>query len=77
MGEPDAHTGMYSVRATQRFEVIQINQIEQSVHVLPKFGKTLETPAVQVGLRGPEVFEHYKEFYLNLYIDEHNYNSIY
>jgi Plavaka transposase len=77
MGEPDAHTGMYSVRATQRFEVIQIDRIEQSVHVLPKFGKTLETPAVQVGLRGPEVFEHYKEFYLNPYIDEHNYNSIY
>lgn len=79
MGPIDPHSGMYSVRRTNRYEVIDVNRIECGVHLIPKYGNTLRASSldVPIGRFGPQVFEYFEEFFLNTWIDIYQYNNVF
>ena len=37
----DTNSGLYLVGRTTRFEIIDINAIERTVHLIPKFGSEI------------------------------------
>ena len=59
--------------------VVDVNRIKCGVHLIPNYGNTLcaSETEVPVGRFGPEVFQHFEEFFLNSWIDIYQYNSIY
>lgn len=79
VGPADATTGMYTVKRTNKFEVIEINRIECAVHLIPKFGNTFRASELKVSVTkwGPEVHQHFDEFWLNHWVDIHYYNMIF
>jgi hypothetical protein len=79
MGAVDPHSGMYIVRRTNRYEVIDVNIIECGVHLIPKYGNTLcaLSTDVPIGRFGPQVCEHFEEFFLNTWIDIYQYNNVF
>jgi Plavaka transposase len=79
MGPVDPRSGMYTVKCTNKFEVIDVNRIEYGVHLIPKFGNTLSASSkdVPIGPFGPQVFDHFEEFFLNTWIDIYQYNDVF
>jgi len=79
IGPVDPRSGMYTVMRTTRYEVIDVSRIKSGVHLIPKYGNTLRASETEVpiGRFGPEVFEHFEEFFLNSWIDIYHYNNIY
>jgi hypothetical protein len=69
---------MFTVRATNRFIVINVEQIERSVHLMPKYGATFSATAakVEMGKNGPDTFNHFKDYFVNSFITIHSYNYI-
>jgi hypothetical protein len=68
IGPVDPRSGMYTVKRTTRYEVIDVHQIECGVHLIPKYGNTLRASETEVPIAscfGPEVFEHFDEIFLN------------
>lgn len=64
---PVADLGMYQVscstrRNRQRVSIIPLSQIERSVHLLPKFGRTMDKT-----WSADNVLERCKTFFVNLY----------
>ena len=57
---------MYTVKRTTRYEVVDVNRIKCGVHLIPKYGNTLRASETEVpiGRFGPEVFQHFEEFFL-------------
>jgi hypothetical protein len=41
----DANSGLYLLGRTNKFEVIDINEIERAVHLIPKFGSEVGSAA--------------------------------
>jgi len=70
---------MYTVKRTNKFEVIEINRIEYAVHLIPKFGNTFRASELKVSVTkwGPEVHQQFDEFWLNHWVDIHYYNMIF
>jgi hypothetical protein len=69
----DQHTDMFKVRK-DKYAVIEIDAIERGVHLIPcysgfdtKMASEDSTPSLDV----------YEDFWVNNYIDEHMYNTIY
>src|SRR5205814_9593354 len=58
MGPVDPRSGMYTVKRTTRYEVIDVNRIKCGVHRIHKYGNTLRASETEVpiGRFGPEVF---------------------
>ena len=59
--------------------VVDVNRIKCGVHLIPNYGNTLHASETEVPIDrfGPEVFQHFEEFFLNSWIDIYQYNSIY
>jgi hypothetical protein len=51
------------------------NSAENPYALIPKYGNTLGASATEVPIRrfGPEVFQHFEEFFLNSWIDIYQY----
>ena len=70
MGPADHRLGMYTVKRTSRYDVIDVNRIKCGIHLIPKYGTTLcaSVTDVPIGRFGPEVFQHFEEFLINSWI---------
>ena len=79
MGPVDPRSGMYTVKRTVRYEVVDVSRIQCGVHLIPKFENTLRASETEVPIShfGPEVFQHFEDFFLNSWINLYQYNSIY
>ena len=70
----DKHTGMYRVRKTDNFEVVEIDTVERGAHLIPCFtGLATEMASSSC----PPSLDVYADFWLNNQIDNHMYNTIY
>ena len=70
----DGNCSMYKVKKTRTYEVVEIETIEQGVHLIPVYQGTqtaMATPDSELTL------DAYSEFWLNNHINLHQYNSIY
>jgi len=70
----DKYTGMYRVRKTDNFEVVEIDTVERGVHLIPCFTGLATEMASSSSLPTLDV---YTDFWLNNQIDNHMYNTIY
>ena len=71
MGSVDPRSGMYTVKRTSRYEVVDVNRIQCGVHLIPKFGNTLCASETEIPIDrfGPEIFQHFEEYFLNSWIN--------
>jgi len=103
MKGPDPNSGLYLLRRTKKMAVIDIEDIERGVHLIPKFGhqvgategvkRTVDVEQMRVGMEADvgnarwgdsavtvtswlNVIPHYEEFWLNIWIDNHLYKTI-
>ena len=103
MKGPDPSSGLYLLRRSKKFAVIDIKDIERGVHLIPKFGHQVgategikrsvdveqmrirtEAETAHAGIGGSavtvttwlDVMPHYEEFWLNIWIDNHLYKTI-
>lgn len=74
----DKYTSLFVLEATDKFVVIDVNQIERGVHLMPKYGSSFSATAAsrEIGKNG-DAFKYFKTFWLNSFIDIHMYNTIY
>ena len=102
VGTADPLTGMYLLRRTLRFDVIDVARIERGVHLIPKFGNELGSTAKvreardrdqgvldaeyryakANGAKGAkklkaDEYDYFDEWWLNIWIDNHMYNTIF
>jgi hypothetical protein len=72
--EVDQDCGMYRVKKTTTFEVVEIATIEQGVHLIPMYQGTKNQIASSTSAPALDM---YSEFWLNNQVNLHKYNSIY
>jgi hypothetical protein len=71
----EAVTQMFKVSLTTSFDVVDIDTLERGAHLIPAFGKAMNTPMADASSR--PALDEYKDFWLNNQIDPHMYNTIY
>lgn len=73
--DPEDDTGMFVVRKTNDYEVVDVRSIERGVHLIPDFGdkigSTEELP------EGKMALDFYKKFVINNHLDLEMYKSVY
>jgi hypothetical protein len=72
--EVDHDCGMYRVKKTTTFEVVEIATIEQGVHLIPMYQGTKNQMASSISAPALDM---YSEFWLNNQVNLHKYNGIY
>ena len=70
----DPDNGMYRVKKSSSFEVVEIETIEQGVHLIPVYKGTSTEMASSTSKPALDTFS---EFWLNNQVNLHKYNSIY
>lgn len=73
--QPDKHCGMYKLKKTENFEVFEIDTIERGVHLIPIYGKAMDTKMASP--KTDPALDRYDDFYLNNQIDLHAFNTIF
>jgi hypothetical protein len=75
--EPEEDTGMFVVMATEDYEVIELETIERSVHLILDFGSTVGSTE-HARKRHPQGLDiGYKKFVINNHVNLENYNWIF
>lgn len=69
----DENCGMYKVKKTTTYEVIEIATIEQGVHLIPVYNNQTEMATTN----SQPTLDIYSEFWLNNQVNLHKFNSIY
>ena len=72
--QADPACGMYKLKKTKKFQVIEVETIERAVHLILAYGDTLST-VMAYGESSPAL-ESYEFFWLNNQADEHVFNTI-
>ena len=72
--QADPACGMYKLKKTKKFQVIEVEMIERAVHLIPTYGDILST--VMVDDESSLALESYEFFWLNNQADEHMFNTI-
>lgn len=70
----DSLTGMYRVKKMQHFEIVEIDNIECEMHLIPYYKNTQIWMANE---SSQPTLNEYEKFWVNNQIDMHIYNSIY
>ena len=66
---------MYRLKKLPKYDVIEIETIEQSVHLIPKYGDAIDSSMAD-GQSAPAL-DVWDEFWLNNHSDPHTFNVIY
>jgi Plavaka transposase len=72
--DADRATGMFKVSKTDTFEVVELDSIERSVHLIPCFESAMNTQ--MASWNSAPALDVYSHFWLNNQIDIHMYNTI-
>lgn len=72
---PDKNCGMYRLKKTEQYEVVELDTFERGVHLIPIFGKAIDTPMATS--ESAPALDSWNEFWLNNQTDLHVFNSIY
>ena len=66
---------MYQVKKSAKYEAIEVNTVERSIHLIPKYGTRVDTKMAD-GNSKPAL-DIWDEFWINNHSDPHIYNLIY